>query len=207
MKIGISLCGVSYGIRPSFMRRDFREVYPNFVDTVINPFLVDNQIRIYTTTYPHQYYDDLLRTYNPTKSQLIIPEGSTIASTYKKSLELLRGEDLDILICTRFDMWFNQSLGSLKVDLNKFNFLFREKGTWESQQFVTDNLYVFPFRYLDNFIKAVNDMITEDKYPYQVFMHHIYEYVVRNIGIENVYFIDGGLHNSKENQFYQLKRS
>jgi len=206
MKIGISLTGVSYSTTGK--QRDFRKTCDNFYDTLYDPLAVSHTVPVYTTTYPHELQDELLETYQPTKSQFIPFAGSYPRSTFMHGLCLVEDEALDILICTRFDIHFNQKIIDLNVDYEKFNFLFKEKVTWDSNKFVCDNFFVIPFKYLYSLADAIENLQSDGLYPPHTFMHHIYDYIVTEVGEKNVHFIAGDEQGfSHDNRFYKLVRT
>ena len=206
MKIGISLTGVSYSTTGK--QRDFRKTCDNFYDTLYNPLAASHTVSIYTTTYPHELQDKPLETYRPTKSQFIPFEGSHPRSTFMHGLCLVEEEALDILICTRFDIHFHQKITDLNIDYEKFNFLFKEKVTRDSNKFVSDNLFILPFKYLYNLANAVEKLQSDGLYQPHTFMHHIYDYVVAELGEKNIHFIAGDEQGfSHDNRFYKLVRT
>lgn len=206
MKIGIALTGISYGVGTTHRFRDFRETSANFFDTIYNPLAENHQVSVYTTTYPNEHQDELLATYKPVKHQFISLEGSHMVSTFMHGLCLVEGEDLDVLICTRFDLWWKKKITDLPINYEKFNFLFKERTNWDKNKFVTDNLYVLPFRFFYDFAEAVQNLAKENLFPNHVFMHHIYQYVLAEVGEQNVQFISPVPEDSHNNQFYDLKR-
>jgi hypothetical protein len=134
-------------------------------------------------------------------------DGSHQRLTFLSGLCLVEEEELDVLITTRFDIHFNQKITDLKPDFDKFNFMFKEKGMWETHKFVGDTTFVFPFRYLYDLYDAVAELHTEDIYPQHRFMHHVYQYLVKRIPEEKINFLAGEEQAfSHDNRFYGLKR-
>lgn len=206
MKIGISLAGVSYST--SGKRRDFRKTYQNFFDTFYNPLAESHTVSVYTTTYPHKLQEEFLADYKPKKHQFIPFEGSHPRSTLVHGLCLAEEEDIDILICTRFDIKFNLKVTEMDIKWDKFNFFFKEKDVWEDHKFVTDNLFIFPKPYLYELAESVQELCDENLYQGHTFMHHIYRYVEKRVGSENIHFICGDeLALSHNNRFYDLVRT
>ena len=74
MKIGISLAGISY--ITTGCKRDFRDTYKNFYETIYNPLAKEHTVSVYTTTYPNEFQDEFLKIYNPIKSQFLSFENS-----------------------------------------------------------------------------------------------------------------------------------
>lgn len=206
MRIGISLAGVSY--TTSGKKRDFRKTYENFFETVFNPLAATHDVSVYTTTYPHELQDELLTAYKPKKHQFIPFEGSHPRSTLIHGLCLVEEEELDFLICTRFDIKFNQKVTDWNIDYTKFNFFFKEKSMWDSHKFVTDTLFAFPHSMLYDLTDAMQALCSDGHYAPHTFMHHIYGYVLPRVGEENVHFIHGDEQAlSHDNRFYELVRT
>ena len=205
MKIGICLTGVCYDTNRS---KDWRKC----VDNIKRTF---GDVEYYITTYNTQFNTDIINVYNPKKIQFL--DGGTQRSTYIKSLENIKNEDVDFLICTRFDILFKKNINELNLDYTKFNFLFKEKGNWDrivngvNVRFVTDNFFAFPIKYkniftncikgLDNSKYLVNNLLNHPL----TFMHHIYDGSEPKL-IDNVeyHFISEIEENSNINSFYKL---
>ena len=205
MKIGVSLAGISY--TTSGKQRDFRKTYANFFETIYEPLLTNNSVSVYTTTYQHELNKEFLAAYKPKKYQFIPFEGSHPRSTFMHGLCLVEEEDLDFLICTRFDIKFNQKITDMNVDYTKFNFFFKEKGMWESHKFVTDTFFAFPFKNLYCFANSIQEMNNSGMYHPHTFMHHVYNYVEERIGSHEINFICGDEEAlSNKNRFFDLVR-
>lgn len=92
----------------------------------------------------------------------------------------------------------------MNIDYDKFNFLFKEKGTWnKNTKFVTDNFFAFPIKYKDKFLQAIKGLNGSWN-----FMHHIYECSDPKLcDIVDVHFVSEILENSHvNNSFYKLYR-
>ncbi len=206
MKIGVSLAGISYTTNGK--KRDFRKTYENFFETIYTPLSQSHEVSVYTTTYPHELKEEFIAAYKPKKHQFIPFEGSHPRSTFVHGLCLIEEEPIDVVVCTRFDIRFNQKLTDMNVDWNKFNFIFKEKEMWEREQFVSDTFYVIPMKYLYDAADAVQDLCSEGLYPPHTFMHHLYRYVEKRIGKDSINFICGDEEAfSHDNRFYELVRT
>jgi hypothetical protein len=201
MKIGVLLTGISY-IKNTYTNRDWRLTSDNITDTVINSWNTDN-INVYLTTYDNNDNTELLEYYKPKKHKLLEYEGSDQRLTYIKSLELLLDEDIDFIVSTRFDIYFKQKLSNLNINFDKFNFLFKEVG-WSHENFVTDNLFMFPKKYLNDFMITINNEYENPKRIDCSDLHNIYNrlsYLDTNLNI-----ISNVLELSNDNSFYKLIR-
>ena len=207
MKIGICLIGISYST--GMRSQDFRTTCPNFHGTIFIP-LVDQQheVKLYTTTYENSLHDILLLMYRPHKSQFLPYANSHSRTTYIEGLKLAENEDLDVIISTRFDIIFSKKITDLDIDYSKFNFLFGEGHLWTSRQFVTDNFFVFPKKFLSSFIEAIQMAHRDPEYQNCTFMLHNVDKPLSNLlGDETLHFISPKLEESGKNSFYKLERT
>ena len=203
MRIGLLLTGISHGSK----NRDWRRTIKNIQDNLIFPYTRDNnRVDVYFTTYPSETQSLLIDTVSPTACQFLKFFQSSQRTTYIKSLAMLRDEPLDFIIATRFDILFNQTLKSLRIDYGKFNVLFREKDWWDGgYEFATDVLYAFPAKYLEGVIKGIRNLIENP--PRQCYdMHGTYKSVKMSIGGENANVAIDGFYYTHDNPFFKLDR-
>jgi hypothetical protein len=208
MKVGVNLIGISKG---NFLgkNRDFKNCYDNFIKMIINPLEnMGNEVFVYVTTYIGESNNELLELYQPRKSIFLEFNDSHQRETYIKGLELFDGEDLDLILCTRFDIFFKENIFNKNFDITKFNFCFKEQNMWETQNFVTDNLFIFPSKYLNDFKESLIFIhnLDENVSKNYSFMHHIYEPIKNRIGEENIVFLSDEIQFSHQNNFYNLIR-
>lgn len=204
MKIGILLIGVSYNTTIG-RHRDFRLSSNNFYDMIYNPLKENNELFIYTTTYGHEHINTLLDTYKPNKNQILPENNSHQRLTYIKALELIENENLDIVITTRYDIDFHKKITEINLDLTKFNFLFKELNTWSDHRFVDDNLFVFPFKYLEKFKESILE-IHHGEFKQFNFLHNVYKPLLNRIGEDNLHITSPEHELSHSNSFYTLRR-
>lgn len=200
MKVGVSLIG---------MNRTYRDCFDNFIKMIIEPLKsMGHEVYVYLTTYLDESNEDLTQLYNPKKTNFLNFAGSHQRNTYLKGLELLEGEILDLIICTRFDIRFKKEIFNENFNPDKFNFCFREQNMWENHNFVTDNLFIFPYKFLGEFKNSliyINELNEPVSTNYS-FMHHIYRPVLERIGGENIVFLSDEIEFSHQNNFYDLVR-
>jgi hypothetical protein len=127
----------------------------------------------------------------------------------------MTADDVDFFICTRFDIKFYDKLVNWNFNYNKFNFLFKEIWGYEKQIEVTDVLFAMPGRFLKPFLNAI---IRADKNPRRKEctgeLHYIYDFIVEEIGKENIHFIcdehqstaNATEEKQKSNTFFYLCR-
>jgi len=197
-KIGICFTGISHddgkylsGWSKKF-KRSFVFTYENHFEMIINPFNANYSVKTYLTTYDSEHTDSLLKIYKPYSYLILKGLDHTMRSTYIKSIQnlIMTADDVDFFICTRFDIKFYDKLVNWDFDYNKFNFLFKEIWGCEKQIEVTDVLFAMPGRFLQPFLNAI---IKADKKPRREEctgeLHYIYDYIVEEIGKDNIHFI------------------
>lgn len=205
MRIGIVFIGITWG-----HGRDFTHCYPNIKETLIDPLSKEHEVSVYVATYGSERADEVLSMYKPKKSTVIDFTGSHQVTTYIKGLELLRGENLDVVITTRFDIHFNQNMAEAPYKLDKFNALFKEKGWWvwwKKLKFTTDNFYVFPYSMLEDFITVLEDMRERPARSCCNDLHHAFYRMRQRLGKGRVNAVSKQHESSHlNNSFYFLCR-
>lgn len=202
MKIGLSFTGISHGYG-----RDFTHCFPVIQGTVIKPLQKKHDIKTYVTTYSTNMDKLLLDSYKPAKYHFVdaIPNQTAHqVLTYLAGIELLKGEDLDFVISTRFDIHFHKKLSHISFDYSKFNTLFHEKG-WRNSNFTTDNLYAFPYSMLDQLIECINDCYNNPARPGLTDLHHLWYRMSKKVPCHIVSPDVDELSNY--NSFYSLCRN
>jgi hypothetical protein len=213
MRIAVLLTGICYSDDLERLPRDWRLCYENIIN-----FFSDIKIDFYLTTYNSPFNEELVRVYNPKKILFLDYGKSTQRETLIKSLENVSEEDVDFIFCTRFDLHFNKKLTDLKIDYEKFNFLFKEKFNWDVKsggvirKFVTDNFFAFPIKYKSIFSKCILNLedsfykgTTSHTLP---FLHHIFDGTEPKLCDSVEYNFIGDIEESSDsNSFYTIIRS
>ena len=203
MKIGLNLVGISHddGGRHTGWNKS------NIKDSIINSLNNENEVNVYITTYFNdENTKELINHYNPKNVNILEYDGSDQRLTYIESLKSLLNEDIDVVISTRFDMFFHKDIQSITtIDYSKFNFLHPEKGWWNSRKFVDDNLFIFPKKYLTVFIESLEELFLKPPRLCQD-LHPIYTFVKPKIGEENINFITKNETKSGINHIYTFIR-
>lgn len=199
MKIGIVFTGISYGIG-----RDSNHCLSNHNQFLIDPFKKESDVKLYLTSYSNEKANDILDAYKPTLHNFFEYEDSHQVLTYIKSMELIRSQPLDFVICTRFDIHFHKQINEIGIDYTKFNALFKEKGWWDSMKFTTDNFFAFPYSMLETFILVLKELYVNPSRPGQTDLHQVFFRVQKNVGIENTNIISNLDELSNYNSFYSL---
>lgn len=208
MKVAVILTGCSYGMRKDtrLLQTDWNQAKYSIKRNVIDCFIEQgHEVSVYLTTYvTDQVPAELINFYKPKKTVLLQFEGSQQRTTYLESMRQLLNEDVDLIVSTRFDIAFSNPITQFNINYNKFNFQSKLKNLryWVDHQFVDDNIFIFPKKYLQNFIDTVQYIMAE--WHFDVGFHPSYNYMVKFIGQENVNFLVEGLHCVGDN--YELKR-
>lgn len=189
MKIGINIAGLSHNDLGNGIHT-YKSSYQNLFKNVINPLKETNDVKIYLYTYNTNETEAILKIYNPEKYTILESANTNspklAVNTYIDSLKILKNEDLDFIITTRFDL---DIMNLIKFDFKKFNFLFKELNNWDNHQLTTDLLYAFPFKMLDNVIKSLYETYENlNKYFCPGLFHCLYPYLTKYIN--DIVFID-----------------
>lgn len=199
MKLGISFNGVSYGLG-----RNCPHCFANQNQFLIEPFRNNNEVKVYLNSYTTTITNDIIKLYSPILYNFSDISGSHQVLTYIKSLEQLRNQDLDFVICTRFDIHFNKIINTINIDYTKFNALFREKGWWDNMHFTTDNLFAFPYHMLEDFILVLRELYQNPSRGGQTDLHQAFYRMQNKIGTQNTHIISLLEELSNTNSFYSL---
>ena len=220
MKIGINLVGVSYNDGTIGRYRNYEDAIDGFMTNVVNPLIEDgHEVFSYLFTYDSPKKENILKAYTPVKSTFIDPVYNTmgggdrlpngmkaISSNYINSLEQLKGEGLDLVISTRFDINFLKNpFKHYSYDLSKFNFLWREP-EFMDLPIVNDTFIVFPYSMLDNVINSINEMEFNPPRGVNVAMHNWYLPMVNQVGKDKVQWVCDDFINAISNDLYKLMR-
>jgi hypothetical protein len=182
MKIAFLLRGISGG---EGQRINWTKCKDS-IQKAITDLSVNNTVSVYLVTYIHPSNYDLAKFYNPVKVFLLPLNGSTQRRTSIESIKYLANEDVDVIISTRFDIEFHSDVSEWNFEWNKFNFLHKELTHWD-RKFVSDLLFVFPKKYIPEFITA---MELEDKNPERPDcddLHPIYKHLVDKVDIHFIF--------------------
>ena len=221
MKIGINLVGISYNDGSNGSRyRNYEESVSSFFRYIVNPLLEKgHDIKFYLFSYDNIKKNDIIKVYNPTKSNFvnecyntlgggdIISDGFKMMSiSYINSLEQMIGEDLDLVISTRYDInFYKNPFEEYQYDFNKCNFLWREP-LHTDLPIVNDTFIVFPYNMIQNVINAIVYMETNPPYNVNIGMHNFYLPMIKEVGPENVQWLDNEFVKGIPNKLYNLTR-
>ena len=203
------LRGISYG--STYVAKNFRSCKDNYLQNVYKPLLENNEVSVYVCTYDHPLMQELIDTYKPKKIELLEYENSDQVTTFLHSLRMLKDEDLDFIICTRFDLHFHQKITDINLDFNKSNFTFKLDpidARWNDYEFISDLAFYFNSSHLDAMISSTKDLI---KFPPRQWadLHGIYKKLKAYIPKEEINFITPNIWRSLGDEYpiYELKRN
>jgi hypothetical protein len=184
------------------------EIFKNHLDS-INSLGIKN-IDIYIHTYSVNDYEDkkllsLFLNYNLIKYVFEKEIKEKISYSIINSLELV-DKNYDLIINTRFDVYFIKYLSNWSINCNKFNLAFKDrKVLWIKHKKVSDLIYIFPPKYNNILISALKK---SQDYRSHGPGHFIYKHL--NINENEINFmIDGFFLSNTDillNNYIYIKR-
>lgn len=213
MRIGFSFFGILHGPGGrTGSDRDFRHCWPNLNNNLVRPFLEqghDCKIMFsgYTIKDPliERELHSIVKPENINYSHFANSDPFT--AKFAAFNNFINDHELDAVVFTRSDIHFKRIMANENIDWEKINFLFPEKGWWESHKFSCDNFYVIPKKYF----RAVRDAM-EDTYCYPrgkpyVDTHGLWNKLETYVDPENFHFISNEAEISDVNSFYTCCRN
>lgn len=198
MRLGLVFTGISHGLG-----RNYNHCFPNINSHLIECYKKDHDVKVYVASYAGAG-EDIKNLYKPTLFFFEEYANSHQVLTYIKSMEQLRNQELDFIICTRFDIHFNKNINEIGLDYSKFNALFKERGWWDSMKFTTDNFFAFPYYMLEKFIMVLWGLYNNPSRPGQTDLHQAFYRMQNEVGIENTNIVSNIDELSNYNIFYSL---
>jgi len=221
MKIGINLVGISYNDGSQGGRyRDYKDSLKNFYKYIIDPLQKNNTLLTYIFSYNNIEKDNIIKSYPNVQKYNFIEENfnnlgggnildkgiKMMSSSYLKSLEQLKNEDLDLIISTRFDINFLKNpFEEYSYDFSKFNFLWREP-EFTHLPIVNDTFIVFPYNMLENVIDSIYEMEINPPQGINIAMHNWYLPMVNQVGKDKVQWVSDEFETFLTNKLYKLTR-
>lgn len=201
-KIGVLIRGITEG-RSARQNKDWNLTKDNVKEYLIDP--IGDCCNIYITTYQTNNLENIRAFYDPKKLNVLGFQGSNQLDTMIKALIDIQDEDLDFIVVIRFDTEYLQKIDTFEFDFDKFNFLFKEKNSWDTHKFISDNFFAFPKKHLQTFIDALR---AEQSKPSREFhdLHNSYNRLKDIIGEESIHFVFDGEHFSDVNPYFKIKR-
>lgn len=237
MKIGLCLAGISYakpyceGIHNT---RNFMHCYPCYNNLINQLHKLNHEVQTYACTYDNDRVDKLKQTYNIKKITVLpelkyivnnyYPDNKPMVRTYLRALQELRGEDLDFVIISRFDLYLKTDI-TKNIDYSKFNFLFKLQGLWEDVpdyrnyatdkdwHFTADSLHAFPYHMLETVINSIEQLLEDSKGGTRTYtrtvpdtLHNLYEFICNNIGEQRIHLIHSTCYHMTGSDVTRLLR-
>ena len=165
MKLALLLFGISLEINKywqygTLYSVDYNNSYENYQKYIFEYFKnkgYDIDVYISTNILPEKYRDDLLNKYKPIKSNFIetMEEDRNLSENIKMvdviNLCINEGIEYDIILITMFDLLFQKGFDSCNISFDKFNIV----NILEEPDYICDNFYLFPYKYLSKFSKII----------------------------------------------------
>lgn len=223
MKIGINLIGVSYNDGKIGRYRNYEDAIGGFMTNIVNPLREQgHDVKFYIFSYDNIKKNEILNAYKPLSNYVFVPSETGLnhygggdllpngvhlmAATYCNSLVELIGQDLDLVISTRFDInFFKNPFKEYVYDFTKCNFLWREP-EFTHLPIVNDTFIVFPHAMTESLIEAIMEMEHNPPHNVKVAMHNLYLPMVNQVGKENVQWVCDEFVNTINNDLYKLMR-
>jgi hypothetical protein len=213
MKIAFGLYGILYGYggRTGSIR-DFRHCWPNINRMLVQPFIEKgHDVKIYISSYP---FDD--KNIENEFHEMVKPAGVYYSDlhgsdpfTAKYALfNLLENAESDAVIFTRSDAHWSRKVANENIDLTKFNFLFPEKGWWQTQyRFTCDNFYAWPHHMTPAVKKAMGETYAFPRGKPLVDTHGLLLKLQQYVSLNDMHMISVHEELSDVNSFYTCCRS
>jgi hypothetical protein len=176
---------------------DYRKNLDNIRTKLIDRVKEIGHIDMFLSSYECCLKDQCIQDYAP-KAHVFIERG-TQADCMLAGLRLIRPEEYDFVIVTRFDIDLKCDLVALDIDYEKFNVLWREQ-TMDHR--VGDCIHMFNSRFLSALIEALDDC------PIKNCLHHIMPHLAVRSEETNLLFIEVYDSNSDkvDNPVYRIMR-
>ena len=176
MKICLCLRGIHYS-NDSYIT-DYRKSLENYRNYIIKP-LEDqgHEVDILFFTYTSEVSDSLRQDYSSSPNSVFFPASERFNGTnWKRQLifhsftvdsikanEQQKGSLYDLIINTRFDLFFSTKITEMTYDTSKFNCAFKHtSGNCD------DNLWIFPRNLLDSFSFAINTLDQRNQITHEI---------------------------------------
>lgn len=192
MKLALLLFGISLEINKHWQYGtsysvDYNNSYENYQKYIFEYFKnkgYDIDVYISTNILPNIYKEDLLDKYKPVKCNFIetIEDDRHLSKNIKiddvVNLCINEGNEYDLILITRFDLLFQKDFSNSNIQFDKFNVV----SILENPNYICDNFYLFPYKYLSEFSKIIKKNIRES--------HHFIKEDLENMEFPINYILD-----------------
>jgi len=211
MKLAVLLFGISLEINKhwqygSSYSINYNNSYNNYQEYIFEYFKnigYDIDVYICSNTLLDKDKEELLNKYKPIKYSFIetIVEDRHLSKNIKidnvVNLCIHEGKEYDLILITRFDLLFQKDFSNSNIVFDKFNIV----SILEKPEYICDNFYLFPYKYLVPFSKIIKKHIKES--------HHFIKEDLENIdyiGKNNINYILNENKEVAELSFYKIVR-
>ena len=208
-RIAILLFGLSRHIYQKktrgSVRVDHRKSLDNYKEYIYNYFeKLDYEIDIYfvSNSFKDEFKrKEVINCYYPKNYAFIRNHHCRKISRNQKFLkvmELCLNENInyDLVLMTRFDLLFKKKFEESNIKLDKFNLVSK----LESNNFICDNFYLFPYKYLQPFYDLMKNRIDTN-------YHYIKKLIESLNGINFVNYILNEQTKIQNLTFYEIVRN
>lgn len=214
MNIAFMFYGILFGPGgKTSCERDFLHCWPNIRDNLIEPFKEKgHKTSLFFSSYLPEDSTKMDRFYNEVapKSILFSELKGSDAFTSKGAalfgLKYSDADDIDFVIFSRCDIHWSKKMANENIDYSKFNFLFKERDYWHTNNFTCDNFYAFPYNMLDDVHNSIQETYTYPRGKPYVDTHALLDKLCTRIVMEDIHFISEIHENSDVNSFFTCCR-
>jgi hypothetical protein len=158
---GMSKCHYNYYISNIKYYIDYEKSYENYKKFIFDFFIRKGyDIDVYFTT---NYLDEadtktICEKYNPKKYNFMENVGNQVISRNSKLINVVNlclesKKSYDLILITRFDLLFQKNFSESNIQFDKFNLV----SMLEKPNFICDNFYLFPYKYLETFLNIAKN--------------------------------------------------
>ena len=165
---------------------DYEKSYENYKQFIFDYFeSIGYDIDIYFTTniLNDENKKNICEKYKPIKYNFIQNKTDNIKSRNEKldnviDLCLNNGFIYDLILITRFDLLFQKKFHESNINFDKFNIV----SILETPDLISDNFYLFPYKYIQIFSNIVKQNLN-------IPFHNIQNKLYNNLNIKSVNYI------------------
>ena len=173
---------------------DFRFLYENYKENVFSTF---SEYDLYLATYdaPPDFKKDVFKFFKDTPTEYSwLERDSCQAETLQRAIRMVRNEEYDQVIVTRFDVVWKRPLKTLKYNKELLNFPWKEcnEAMWLDHRRAGDVVHIFPGKLLPIIQEAV---VGYTGYGFDN-LHCLWGYIADKVGESNMGFLFDGIYDS-----------
>lgn len=159
MKLALLLFGISLEINKHWQYGtlysvDYNNSYDNYQKYIFEYFTnkgYDIDVYISTNILFDKDKDELLNKYKPIKYSFIETKDKNKKINDVVDLCINEGKEYDMILITRFDLLFQKDFANSNIQFDKINIV----SILEKPEYICDNFYLFPYKYLKDFQKII----------------------------------------------------